>query len=90
MSAENAEVVRWVAAAEQGPLLRRVVRARVLGLVPEVVVIRVGFDDGAELDPLLGIEWPYGIVYTIEDGLIRRDKLYGTPEEALEAAGLGG
>ena len=34
------------------------------------------------------IEWRYGIVYTVEEGLIRRGKLYGTPEEALEAAGL--
>ena len=34
------------------------------------------------------IDWRYGIVYTVEEGLIRRGKLYGTPEEALEAAGL--
>jgi ketosteroid isomerase-like protein len=34
------------------------------------------------------IELRYGIVYTVEEGLIRRSKLYGTPEEALEAAGL--
>ena len=34
------------------------------------------------------IEWRYAIVYTVDDGLIRRGKLYPTPEEALEAAGL--
>jgi ketosteroid isomerase-like protein len=34
------------------------------------------------------VEWRYGIVYRVEDGLIRRGTLYGTPEEALEAAGL--
>jgi ketosteroid isomerase-like protein len=34
------------------------------------------------------IEWRYGIVYTVEEGLIRRGKVYATPEEALEAAGL--
>ena len=27
------------------------------------------------------IDWRYGIVYTVEEGLIRRGKLYGTPEE---------
>ena len=30
----------------------------------------------------------YGIVYTVEEGLIRRGKLYPSPEEALEAAGV--
>jgi ketosteroid isomerase-like protein len=34
------------------------------------------------------LEWRYAIVYTIEEGLIRRGKLYATPEEALEAAGM--
>jgi ketosteroid isomerase-like protein len=34
------------------------------------------------------IEWRYAIVYTVEDGLIRRGKLYASPEDALEAAGL--
>jgi len=34
------------------------------------------------------VEWRYGIVYTVEQGLIRRGKLYATAEEALEAAGL--
>jgi ketosteroid isomerase-like protein len=30
----------------------------------------------------------YGIVYTVEDGQVRGAKVYTTPEEALEAAGL--
>jgi ketosteroid isomerase-like protein len=34
------------------------------------------------------VEMHYGIVYTVEEGLIRRAELYATPEEALEAAGL--
>jgi ketosteroid isomerase-like protein len=34
------------------------------------------------------IEWRYGIVYTVEKGLIRRGELYGTPDDALAAAGL--
>jgi ketosteroid isomerase-like protein len=34
------------------------------------------------------IELDYGIVYTVEEGLIRRAQVYATPEQALEAAGL--
>jgi ketosteroid isomerase-like protein len=34
------------------------------------------------------VEWRYGLVYTVEDGFITRGKVYSTPEEALEAAGL--
>jgi ketosteroid isomerase-like protein len=34
------------------------------------------------------VEWRYGIVYTVEDGLVTRGKVYSTPEETLEAAGL--
>jgi hypothetical protein len=30
----------------------------------------------------------YGIVYTVEEGLIRRADFYVPPEQALEAAGL--
>jgi SnoaL-like domain len=30
----------------------------------------------------------YGIIFAVEEGLIRRMQLYGTPEEALEAVGL--
>jgi hypothetical protein len=30
----------------------------------------------------------YGLVYTVEKGLISRADFYATPEEALEAAGL--
>jgi hypothetical protein len=30
----------------------------------------------------------YGIVYTLEEGLIRRAAVYASPEEALEAVGL--
>ena len=36
------------------------------------------------------VEMHYGLVYTIEDGLISRADFYATPEEALEAAGLSG
>jgi ketosteroid isomerase-like protein len=34
------------------------------------------------------VEMRYGFIYTVEDGLITRAKIYGTAEEALEAAGL--
>ena len=34
------------------------------------------------------VEMDYGIVYTVEEGLISRVDLYETPEAALEAAGL--
>jgi ketosteroid isomerase-like protein len=34
------------------------------------------------------VELDYGLVYTVEEGLIRRIQVYDTPEEALEAAGL--
>ena len=34
------------------------------------------------------VEMDYGLVYTVEEGLISRVDFYGTPEAALEAAGL--
>jgi ketosteroid isomerase-like protein len=34
------------------------------------------------------VEMHYGLVYTVEEGLISRGDFYATPEEALEAAGL--
>ncbi len=34
------------------------------------------------------LELHYGLLYTVEEGLIRRVEVYGTPEETLEAAGL--
>jgi ketosteroid isomerase-like protein len=34
------------------------------------------------------VEMDYGLVYTIEKGLITRGDFYAAPEEALEAAGL--
>ncbi len=34
------------------------------------------------------VEMHYGLVYTVEAGLISRGDFYGTREEALEAAGL--
>jgi ketosteroid isomerase-like protein len=34
------------------------------------------------------VEMDYSIVYTVEEGLIRRADFYATPEAALEAAGL--
>jgi ketosteroid isomerase-like protein len=34
------------------------------------------------------VEMDYGIVYVVEERLIRRAEFYATPEEALEAAGL--
>ena len=35
-----------------------------------------------------GVEMDYGLVYTVEEGLIARSDIYPSPEEALEAAGL--
>jgi ketosteroid isomerase-like protein len=34
------------------------------------------------------VEMNYGLVYTVEEGLISRADFYATPEEALKAAGL--
>jgi ketosteroid isomerase-like protein len=34
------------------------------------------------------VELHYGIVYTIEGGLVQRARAYATPEKALEAIGL--
>jgi ketosteroid isomerase-like protein len=34
------------------------------------------------------VEMDYGLVYTVEEGLISRAEFYATPDEALEAAGL--
>ena len=34
------------------------------------------------------VEMDYGLVYTVEEGLISRVDFYGTPEAAIEAAGL--
>jgi ketosteroid isomerase-like protein len=34
------------------------------------------------------VDMHYGLVYTVEEGLISRGDFYATPEEALEAAGL--
>jgi ketosteroid isomerase-like protein len=34
------------------------------------------------------VEMHYGIVYTVEEGLITGARMYLTPEQALEAAGL--
>jgi hypothetical protein len=34
------------------------------------------------------VEMHYGLVYTVEEGLISRTQFYATPEDALEAAGL--
>ena len=34
------------------------------------------------------VDMHYGLVYTVEKGLISRAEFYATPEEALEAAGL--
>ena len=34
------------------------------------------------------VEMDYGIVYTVEEGLITRGDFYATPEQALEAGGL--
>ena len=35
------------------------------------------------------VEMDYGLVYTVEEGLITRGDFYASPEEALKAAGLG-
>ena len=34
------------------------------------------------------VEMDYGLVYTVEEGLIGRVEFYATPDEALEVAGL--
>jgi ketosteroid isomerase-like protein len=34
------------------------------------------------------VEMDYGLVYTVEKGLISRAAFYATPEQAFEAAGL--
>ena len=34
------------------------------------------------------VEMDYGLVYTVEEGLITKCDFYATPEQALEAAGL--
>ena len=34
------------------------------------------------------VEMEYGLVYTVEAGLIARGDFYATPAKALEAAGL--
>jgi ketosteroid isomerase-like protein len=34
------------------------------------------------------VEMDYGMVYTVEEGLITRADFYATPEQALQAAGL--
>ncbi len=34
------------------------------------------------------VKMDYGLVYTVEEGLITRADFYATPEKALEAAGL--
>ena len=34
------------------------------------------------------VEMRYGLVYTVEEGLIRRADFYASPEQALEATGL--
>jgi ketosteroid isomerase-like protein len=34
------------------------------------------------------VEMDYGLVYTVEEGLITRGDFYASPEEALKAAGL--
>jgi ketosteroid isomerase-like protein len=36
------------------------------------------------------VEMDYGMVYTVEGGLISRGDFYATPDHALEAAGLSG
>jgi ketosteroid isomerase-like protein len=36
----------------------------------------------------LWVEMDYGLVYTVEEGLIARADFHATPEQALEAAGL--
>jgi ketosteroid isomerase-like protein len=34
------------------------------------------------------VDWRYGIVYTVEEGLVTAAKMYTTQQNALEAAGL--
>jgi ketosteroid isomerase-like protein len=43
---------------------------------------------GKSNDSDLWVEMDYGLVYTVEEGLIARADFHATPEQALEAAGL--
>ena len=48
----------------------------------------VAHQRGRLQDSQTWVETFYGLVYTVEEGLIRRIQVYDTPEEALVAAGL--
>jgi len=52
-------------------------------------VVAVLRQEGRLRDSESRVEMHYGIVYTVKDGTIRRAEVYATPEQALEAAGLG-
>ena len=51
-------------------------------------IVVVSHQRGRLRDTHAWVDERYGLVYTLEGGLIRRVRMYRTPEEALEAAGL--
>ena len=51
-------------------------------------VVAVLRQEGRLHDSESWIEMRYGIVYTLNEGTVRRASVYATPEQALEAAGL--
>jgi ketosteroid isomerase-like protein len=55
---------------------------------PEGRVVAVAHQRGRLRDTHEWVDERYGLVYTVEGGLIRRVEMYRTPEEALEAARL--
>jgi ketosteroid isomerase-like protein len=58
----------------------------VVGLSSRVVVTL--HQRGKPHDSDSWVEMHYGLIYTVEDGLIVRADFYETPESAIEAAGL--
>ena len=51
-------------------------------------IVVVTHQRGRLRDTHAWVDEHYGLVYTLEGGLIRRVQMYRTPKEALEAAGL--
>ena len=51
-------------------------------------VVGIFHQRGKPRDSDSWVHMDYGIVYTLEEGLIQGGQMYASPEEALEAAGL--
>jgi len=51
-------------------------------------VVGIFHQRGKPRDSESWVHMDYGIVYTLEEGLIQRGQMYASPEETLEAAGL--